>query len=330
MKINSRMPALFAVLMLAAFAVRAENTSITTWLPHVNGVPIQGAPGSSTQANCEAANTARPITSVTVYDCRLVQRVTPSGTPAPAPTPTPTPTPTPSPTGASIAQQIAADMASPGDAKAHGIESWPQSAGAWSRVAASGLREEYVLPSGWAALSAWGQAYRSSANSNDTNTRVEIKDFVVYTLSKTGTWKLVSSGAIGGGAYPENYATNTSGNISKISIPGGVSVKLIKGFNFHFYLNRAVLDSSYAGVYATFKARKVMDNPGGVDDRNIAQYVMNVGGDYWKTTSNSYCGFNCGNTEIGFSRFKYITNDWTSVRFTNIPDARIAANPPPQ
>jgi len=235
--------------------------------------------------------------------------------------------------GLSIAAQIAADMSSPGDAAAHGIASWPSSQGAWSGVAASGLREEYVLPNGWNAVAGWGQIYRDTSNATDTNTRVEIKDFVVYSRSDSGIWQLIQSGAdIGGGAFPEDFSSNDPGDIDKISITGGVSVLMIPGRNFHFWPagSRGALNpSTYDGVYMTFQTRKVMNNLGGTDDRGVAKYLMDVGGDYWLSSSASYSGFNGNNKEIGYSRFKYITNEWQSVRFTNVPDSQISTNPPP-
>lgn len=85
-----------AFLAIASFSVPAQNTSTKSWIPYVDGVAVPGAVNSSTQSYCESKNTARPIATKTVYECKNVQVVTPpTGTPAPTPAPTPVPAPPP-------------------------------------------------------------------------------------------------------------------------------------------------------------------------------------------------------------------------------------------
>ena len=223
------------------------------------------------------------------------------------------------------------------EATAHGIESWPQSKSGWNGII-DGLRQENALPAGWTSGTGWGQIYRDYTNASDSNTRIAIKDFYVYLFNKnTKTWQQVQGPTFNGASYVENYATNNSVSAnSRTEADGSISVKLTKGYNFHFYpggrwnITTALGGAGQAGYYAVFKARKIMDNPSGVDDRSTARYLMNVGGDWWQTPSVGYGGFAVTNREIGFSKFKYISNDWQTIRQSTVLDADLTNFPPPQ
>lgn len=91
---NSISAAFLAVLAVSA---GAQNTSTMVWLPHISGVPLPNVAGNSTKAYCEEANKARAVLAKTVYECKLVQVVVPTGTPAPVPPPSPSPAPEPPP-----------------------------------------------------------------------------------------------------------------------------------------------------------------------------------------------------------------------------------------
>ena len=246
-------------------------------------------------------------------------------------------TATPTSVNSSLAQKIAADMSSIGEGKAHSITTWAQSAGAWTGLI-SGLRQENVLPSGWTSGTAWGQIYRDSTNASDSNTRVAIKNFNAYLLHPTTkTWVKVQGPTFIGAAYLENYATNDSLSANtRFESDGSLSVKLTKRYNYHFYsevrwnlATQLGTTATPAGFCATFQARKIIDNSNLPDDRTTARYLMNVGGDWWQSPSVEYGGFNVNNSEIGFSKFKYVTNDWQSIIVCTPPDSVIATNPPP-
>ena len=95
---------------VVALSAIGQNTATKTWIPFVNGAPVPGVAGNSTQAFCESGNAARAITAPTIYECRYVQRVEPpASAPAPAPAPAASaPAPAPAPTGSWVTGQSTA------------------------------------------------------------------------------------------------------------------------------------------------------------------------------------------------------------------------------
>ncbi|NJD07645.1 MAG: hypothetical protein FIA97_14280 [Methylococcaceae bacterium] len=237
--------------------------------------------------------------------------------------------PTPRPAGAtSKLKSILADMG-PSDAKGHGIETWAPSKG--------GI-VEYALPSGYGAATGWGSIYRDTSDAADINTRVALKDYKVYVLDKSGHWTLASSPAnavIAGDRWPENFGGNPIGNDTRIESDGSLSQKLLHGYCWHFFTARFPVDSSkIAGIISTVSVRLVMDDPALPDDRNKARYLIAMGGDWWRTVTAEHIAFNkdpalTNAAEMGWSRFKYITGDWQTISFTNIPVALLNKYPPP-
>lgn len=57
-------------------------------------------------------------------------------------------------------------------------------------------------------------------------------------------------------------------------------------------------------------------------------------GDWWSTMdanweSDPETGIAKYNKDVGFGRFKYLTNDWQIFSFHSLTEAQLRANPPP-
>lgn len=248
--------------------------------------------------------------------------------PAP-PAPTPNTLPASALAPASVIAAITADMGA-SDAAGHGIETWAPSKG--------GI-VEYALPPGYGGMIGWGCVYRDTTDSQDTNTRVAIRELRAWLLDKSGKWTLVSSPAnsrIFGDQYPENFHGSNAGNATRLEADGSLSQKLAHGFAWHFFSDaRVPVDpANVAGVLTYFSARLVVDDPAQADDRATAKYLFASGGDWWRTLTAAHIAYNkdpalTNTAEIGWSKLKRVTNDWQTVRFTNIPAATLAKYPPP-
>lgn len=245
----------------------------------------------------------------------------------PPPTPVPTPTPTPVPTSSPVIAAITVDMGA-SDAPAHGIETWGSSTHALV---------EYPLPAGYSAATGWGAVYRDTTDAMDSNTRVALRDYRVWTLNRAGRWALVSNPAntaIAGDRYPENFHGTNSGNATRTEPDGSLSQKMAHGYAWHFFANRFPVDTNIVGIVSSVSARLVVDNPALPDDRATARYLFAMGGDWWRSMTAGYAGYNkdpslSNNAEMGWSKLKRVTNEWQTVRFTNVPLDIIAKNPPP-
>jgi hypothetical protein len=189
-------------------------------------------------------------------------------------------------------------------------------------------------PAGWNAAIAWGQVYEWLDGNPAKNTRVQIKDLEMYYLSKTDhKWHLLQkSVGVDGNAYVENFAGDVNKPADKRNeSDGSVSVKAGDGYNFHFWskLGRVKYPANdVAGCYVTVKARLILDNPSGTDDRASARYLMSVGGDWWQSLSAVWDQWKT-NADMGIGRFRFISEEWKSFNMFTAPIDTIRNNPPP-
>lgn len=196
-----------------------------------------------------------------------------------------------------------------------------------------------------------GQVYfGASGRGTDTNTRVQIRmvEMYVYSISQA-KWLVMmqangefNGNGISGGFFVEDYAGNASvpGSIRDESANGGgISVMLPRqrdgrgvGYNFEFFGNNRgsipVAASDVAAGFTTMQARLVLDNPGGTDDRHLANYVVNQEFDWWV---NLTIGFDQGQNNPGGAqgRFRRVPTDgsWIAANAWNGPRGQVPSWP---
>ncbi len=223
--------------------------------------------------------------------------------------------------------EIVNDMILPHEGRPHGV---PSSAD-WSYKPRIGAVEP---PADWNAAIAWGQLYEWSAGNPATNTRVQIKDLELYYLSKIDhKWHLLQKSArVGGANYVEDFHDdlNKPADI-KYPVDGGVSVTCGGGYNFHFWPTSGRIKfpaNEVAGCFVTVKARLILANPSGNDDRDSAKFVMSVGGDWWLSLTAAWDQWKT-NADMGIGRFRFVTPEWKSFNMYSVPKDTIIQNPPP-
>lgn len=193
----------------------------------------------------------------------------------------------------------------------------------------------------YTALS-WFTAYEAQGN-YATNSRIEIRNLRMYFLSEsTRQWTRVDASTgprMGLWTYPFNSAGSNTGERSEAS--GGKSIKP-KYPNFHHGYGNAHLIKNPADVRATFVAmdfRLVVDDASRADDRSVAKYVIDVGGDYYPGNPNyadTSMTWNQGYAPgMGNGRYLQATNSWRTATMI-VPNTRSGAsmeelrnNPPP-
>jgi len=170
------------------------------------------------------------------------------------------------------------------------------------------------IPAGWNAITAWGQFYADQNMPNPDKdfplARVHLKDIQLYILRNNGKWDLIQDEQNPiGSLYLEDFATDDHkpADIKKES-GGGISTKAGSGYNFHFYpVYFAEIDrNNIKGVLVVCKARLI-----GIENYDtLPKYLLNVGGDYWRSLNAEFTGLAENNKDIGIGRFKYVTPEW--------------------
>ena len=224
-------------------------------------------------------------------------------------------------------ETIIQDMTLPHEDRPHGL---PDSCN-WARHPRLGMGAD---PKSFKALTAWGQVYEDAAGNPAANTRVHIRNLRAFILSKRdGRWHRVQdTGQIAGAAFREDFARNDNVPAAiRVENGGGISVQAGGGRNFHFWpaTSRAAIDpQDIAGVFVTVQARLVLDDPARPDDRGQARYLLDVGGDYWRSR-NSFWFFWKTNRDIAIGRFKYVRPTWQAFNMTTLSADELRRNPPP-
>jgi hypothetical protein len=189
-----------------------------------------------------------------------------------------------------------------------------------------------LIPKGWTHSTMWGQIYLGKDGSPAKNVRVQVRDCALWVLSKkTGTWnQLQYSVTPEGGAYAENFKDDAHipADMRK-EADGSLSVKLIKGYNFHFWPigGRAKVEpADIAGMASVFFARLVVDAADQPDDRDNAVLLGSCGGDYWRNLDAQWKADWSSNNDWAIGRFKRITPEWQVFTGCTFGDAIVHTN----
>lgn len=189
-------------------------------------------------------------------------------------------------------------------------------------------------PGRFRALTAWGQIYREAGAAVPANTRIEIRNMKAYILHKSDNkWhKVQDSKGVEGGAYVEDFAGDKSiaPDIRK-EPSGSVSVKLTPGHNYHFWPTggRANFDpKDLVGVYVTYQARLILNNPSATDDRHLARFLAGAGGDYWLNATAQSNNFQA-NGDFAIAKMKLVTKNWRAFNAITVGADQLRSAPPP-
>jgi hypothetical protein len=182
------------------------------------------------------------------------------------------------------------------------------------------------------AIVAWGQAYAAAQGNPARNVRVEVRDIKAYELAKNDLrWHLAQAyRRVIGAAYREDFGMNFSKRIHLRREPdGGISVKLVPGYNFHFFApQRAPFDpTNTLGIYTTYQARLIVDDPSLRDDRDKARILANAGCDVYEGLNSRMRGH--AEPNVGIGRFKFLTSEWQSFNMISLTKSQIEKYPPP-
>lgn len=183
------------------------------------------------------------------------------------------------------------------------------------------------VPADFAAYTSWGQLFVDSSQDDNENpapnTRVAIKDLRTLLLKKNGQWVTLQDLPIYGGLYAEYFSDNINKPAEVRNEPdGSISTTAGDGYNFHFYSDRVPLNAAdVRGVVILARAKLILDDPNGTDDRAKSKYILSVGGDYWRSLSAPWKADWSNNKGTGIGRFKRVTNEWRTFYMHTVSDS---------
>lgn len=225
--------------------------------------------------------------------------------------------------------------------------------------------DSYARPSGWTDGLFWFHIMEdtSSLSSSDaalpfrvagpytgnqaSNTRIQTRDLQLWYLDTGNVWRLHGHSVQPGTyappiAWGDNDVLQAKNYVSwrdETSNGGGASVLNIGRGDYESNLWHAFTSPHtlppFNGLASCFYARRILDNVGGTDDRASCRILGACAGDYYKDAATSAGGPKLvGQTvsPMGYSRFKYITDDWQMFAFYSkrmLSESQIRANPPP-
>lgn len=231
-------------------------------------------------------------------------------------------------TGFAMMAQIADDMG-PNEAHPEGARGFGFYSGS---VISDGNNPYASQPKGAGAIDYWGTVYVDENGNKASNTRVAIRNCGLHwKRASTGAWTSFGPDLRPGdvGDYPENFQGVSTPTNFRIEPDGSMSVKPGVGKTSHWYgpYPRVAIDrKDFAGVVSLCEVRLVVDDSSRTDDRQLAKYLVNVGADFYPTTTGPGIANNPG---IGGSKFKKVSTRWRSVAMTTLSLSELQANPPP-
>jgi len=180
----------------------------------------------------------------------------------------------------------------------------------WTPINPSSKTTQFNAVFPWFIIHTGGNNTAGSANPAP-NTRVEIYDINVFVYSKSqSTWIDLTAGDTKDPTSSEslsfNLLTNAGAADSRVeAVSGHVSYKVNAAKNpiRGRIAAKTITGSDISGIFMACKARLVLDNPAGVDDRASSTYVVSVGCDYAIDVNSTTANFAAQFPQAFGSRF---------------------------
>lgn len=197
--------------------------------------------------------------------------------------------------------------------------------------------QEYADGDYWTGMNPWVMVHTMPDN-RATNTRVQLSAIRAYILSKeSNKWSLVQTRTITGSRYDTNpghvddHANVRYSNGYALLKPEPYEPHerklMFHGWGEPMHLERP---GDIKAVHIAVWARLVKDDPNGPDDRHLARYTLQVGGDYYpykdaNLESNPRLRMKNGGKwfpGIGNGRAAYVGNSFRLTSFTTLSDLK--------
>ncbi|MBS1631801.1 MAG: hypothetical protein JST10_04410 [Bacteroidetes bacterium] len=187
----------------------------------------------------------------------------------------------------------------------------------------------YKSSTGWNAMVPWFVIYPGVGNAA-SNARVKVYGMLVYMLDKTtNKWIKIDTGdgkPTWGSNYDFNLVTWKGATNKRVESDGNISYKLspesypIHGGFYKMDISKYINPSNIAALFVHVKTQLILDDPMGVDDRASAKILMNIGADYYPSTTTQVSDFSPMGyvPAVGGSRFGLVKTVPRSHYFATI------------
>lgn len=192
--------------------------------------------------------------------------------------------------------------------------------------------ESYSAGSLWSTVGQWGTIFKIKDTELVQNVGVEITDFKMWRYNvSTNQWVLINDTFDYGAFYYETFWDDGSAplNDHKILSSDKKTYKCLmdsqtSGRCFHpFSTQKKWADYGFTSnpsyIVSQMKARLIVWDENGADNRASANLCMDVGGDYWIRQGASFDNQWRHNGDIAIGYYKKITSDWQYVYMTTCP-----------
>ena len=192
--------------------------------------------------------------------------------------------------------------------------------------------ESYSAGSLWSTFGQWGTIFKIKDTDLVQNVGVEITDFKMWRYNiNTNQWVLINDTFDYGAFYYETFWDDGSAplNDHKILSSDKKTYKCLMdsataGRCFHpFSTQKKWADYGFTSnpsyIVSQMKARLIVWDKSGPDNRASANLCMGVGGDYWIRQGASFDSQWRHNGDIAIGYYKKITSDWQYVYMTTCP-----------
>ena len=183
----------------------------------------------------------------------------------------------------------------------------------------------YKSSMGWNAMVPWFVIYPGASNAA-SNVRVKVYGMLVYMLDKTtNKWVKIDTGdgkPTWGSNYDFTLYTGKGATDKRVESDGNISFKLspesypIHGGFYKMDISKYINPLNISAVFVHVKTQLILDDPMGVDDRASAQILLNIGADYYPSTTTTVSDFSPMGyvPAVGGSRFGLIKIGRASCR----------------
>lgn len=210
----------------------------------------------------------------------------------------------------------------------------------WSAPWGYGTVVRENIKSNWTRVGLWGQVYLQLGYKKiPSNAAIELTNFKQYIYNPSSKeWEVFHDVLFTNENtlfYDDNFENDNRTHFyeNKKILNNGKSVVIKwteanKDFNFHpysidkkdFFYSGYAMNNGMPYIISTLDARLVKWDKNGIDDLDDAEFIFNVGGDYWDTYSEMWTSNWIANGEIGGGQFRKVTREWKTAWFTNVPE----------
>lgn len=186
------------------------------------------------------------------------------------------------------------------------------------------------IPGGWTACGAWGTVYLQDGAEYVENVGIEISNLKLWGYSDETGWILITHAVPKGAFYDEEFTDDEHVNFTdKVRINQEEKTTTILldaetvGRNYHPFSSQ--IDLTELGldniryVISTLDARLVVWDEEGPDNRDLARYCFDVGGDWWVSVGATWNAQWSANRDIAIGQYRPIGTEVARAYMTTVP-----------